>query len=268
MIKISPKKSLGQHFLTDKNISQKIIVDFDPKPNEYVIEIGPGEGSLTGLLIDSGCKLTAIEIDNRAAELIRKLYDEKVTVLEQDILKTDFIMLTKHLNCEKVRVIGNIPYYITSGIIFHIIEYRQFITDAMLMMQKEVAKRLIAKPRTKEYGSMSIAVQTYFNVKILFHVGPNSFFPAPKVTSSIVKFTVKKETGIEGLESLYEKIVQSGFNQRRKTLRNSLNGAIPDLKVRLKALDMACIKENQRAEELSVVDFIRLTKIVNELIGK
>lgn len=263
---VSPKKSLGQHFLTDKNISQKIIAEFQPLPNEPIVEIGPGTGALTTSLVQSGCNLLAIELDKRSVEHLNSVFDNKIQILQQDFLKINFSEITKHFVGEKVRVIGNIPYYITSAILVKIIENNNHISQALLMMQREVAERLVAKPRTKQYGALSVFMQTHSTMKILFHVTPKSFFPPPKVQSSVIRITMndtyKQITDI----TLFQKIVQSGFSQRRKTLKNSLAKAIENPEIRSKSLAAAGIIETQRAEELTFQEFINLANITASIL--
>jgi 16S rRNA (adenine1518-N6/adenine1519-N6)-dimethyltransferase len=157
---LAPRKSLGQNFLVDQNIARKIVETFAPRPDEPVVEIGPGQGALTGLLIERGARVLAVELDPRMAARIRELYADRVEVIEQDVLKINFAALAQAHNLERLRVIGNIPYYITSPILFRLIEFREVITEAMLMMQREVAMRLVAKGRTKDSGILSIMSQT------------------------------------------------------------------------------------------------------------
>jgi 16S rRNA (adenine1518-N6/adenine1519-N6)-dimethyltransferase len=258
---VTPKKSLGQNFLIDRNISAKIVREFAPMPDDLVVEIGPGEGALTEMLVESGCRLVAIELDNRLAVRLRERYGARIDVIEQDVLATDLGAISYRYNVEKIRVIGNIPYYITSPIIFHLIDNRSSVRDAMLMMQREVADRLVAQRRTKDYGILSIAAQTYSRPKLLFNVGPKCFYPPPRVTSAIVHFPFQDMDGIAGIERAHRAIVRASFNQRRKTLRNSLAQLIPDGNDRERILQEAGIGPGQRAEELTPEDFIRLARI-------
>lgn len=264
---IAPKKSLGQNFLVDRNIAAKILREFAAGPNQLVIEIGPGEGVLTGPLCEAGGRVVAIEIDPRAAERIRARFGDRVEVIESDVLEVDFQRLARERGVERLRVIGNIPYYITSPILFHLIDAREVLSDAMLMMQKEVAQRLIAPERTKEYGILAVISRTYARVRRLFDVGPRAFRPAPKVTSSVVRLEFVDRNGIAGVEREHRGLVRASFNQRRKTLRNSLRGLIPDEAERERIFSNASIQDTARAEELSPEDFIRLARVYADAVA-
>lgn len=258
---ITPKKSLGQNFLIDRNISAKIVREFDPKPGEVVVEIGPGEGALTGLLAESGADTIAVELDPRAAGRIRQEYGTRIEVVEDDFLRLDLRSLAAARNVERLRVIGNIPYYITSPILFHLIEQRDVTGDAMLMMQREVADRLVASPRTKDYGILSVMTQTYAEPKRLFDVGSRCFYPPPKVTSAVVRLLFRDIAGIAGIERQHRQIVRAAFNQRRKTLRNSLAQLLTTQEERDRVFEQAAITATARAEELTTAEFIRLARV-------
>lgn len=261
MERILPKKSLGQHFLTDRNIAEKIVRQFGAKPEEVVVEIGPGEGALTGLLVEHGCRLIAIELDPRAAERTRKQYHGKVEVMEQDFLTIDLPQIAAQQGVERLRVIGNIPYYITSPILFHLIEARAAVSDATLMMQLEVAERLVATPRTKEYGILAVALQTHAEVKKLFNVGPRCFYPPPNVNSAVVQLRFAERPQLEGIAKQHQQLVRAAFGQRRKTLRNSLAQLIGNPDHREELFRTAGIGPQQRAEELTIEDFLRLARV-------
>ena len=261
MTRPEPKKSLGQNFLVDRNIAAKIVREFAPSPGDIVVEIGPGQGALTGLLVESGCTLVAVELDRRMVELIGERYGTGVEVIEQDVLSVDLRAVAERHGVRKLRVIGNIPYYITSPIIFHLIDHREIVQDAVLMMQREVADRLVARPRSKDYGILSVMVQTYGQAKLLLNVGPRCFFPPPKVTSAVVRMAFQDAEGIGGIEREHRAVVRGAFNQRRKTLRNSLAQLIPNQEERDRIFEQAGIGPTQRAEELSREDFIRLARV-------
>lgn len=261
MERILPKKSLGQHFLTDRNIAEKIVRGFDPKPGDVVVEIGPGEGALTGLLCQQGCRLIAVELDPRAAARIRAEYQGNVEVIEQDFLTVDLAQIASASGVEQLRVIGNIPYYITSPILFHLIDAGATVSDATLMMQLEVAERLVARPRTKEYGILAVALQTHAEVRKLFNVGPRCFHPPPNVNSAVVGLQCTKRPELEGIAKQHRQIVRAAFGQRRKTLRNSLAQLIGNPEHREELLRTAGIGPQQRAEELSIEDFLRLARV-------
>jgi len=258
---ITPKKSLGQNFLIDRNISARIVREFAPQPGDTVVEIGPGEGALTGLLAGSGCRLAAIEVDPRAAERIRRDYGTRIEVIEDDFLRVDLRELAGRLRAERIRVIGNIPYYITSPILFHLFDQREMIGDAMVMMQREVADRLVAVPRTKDYGILSVVTRTFAEPKRLFDVGSRCFFPPPKVTSAVVRLAFRDLEGIAGIELQHRRIVRTAFNQRRKTLRNSLAQLLTTQEQRDRVFGQAGIAPTRRPEELSPAEFIRLARV-------
>jgi 16S rRNA (adenine1518-N6/adenine1519-N6)-dimethyltransferase len=257
----APKKSLGQNFLVDRNIAQKIVREFDPKPGETVVEIGPGQGALTGLLLESGCRLVAIELDKRMVEVLHAEHGTALEILEQDVLRVDFTALARERGVERLRVIGNIPYYITSAILFHLIEHRGVLVDASLMMQREVAERLVAKPRSKDYGILAVMTQTYSEPRLVVNVGPKCFFPPPRVNSSVVNLRFRLTEGVAGVERQHQVLVRAAFGQRRKTLRNALASVIADGEQRERVFAGAGIGATQRAEELSPADFIRLARI-------
>lgn len=256
----APKKSLGQNFLVDRNIAQKIVGAFDPKPGELVVEIGPGQGALTGLLLESGCRLVAIELDERMVELLRQTHGAALDIVQRDVLKVDLTALARERGVDRLRVIGNIPYYITSPILFHLIDHRDAVIDASLMMQREVAERLVAKPRTKEYGILSVMTQTYSEPRLVVNVGPRCFFPPPRVNSAVINLRFRPLEGITGIERQHGTLVRAAFNQRRKTLRNALASVIDDGEQRERVFAAAGIGATQRAEELGPADFIRLAR--------
>jgi 16S rRNA (adenine1518-N6/adenine1519-N6)-dimethyltransferase len=254
-----PKKSLGQNFLQDANISQKIVRLFNPQTSDSVVEIGPGKGALTGILLQTLPHLTVIELDDQLIAGLQVLFGDKITVIHNDILKVDLQSIVPNPGV-KIRLIGNIPYNITTPILFHVIDSAAAVKDFVVMMQTEVAQRLTASPRTKEYGILSIFMQYYCNPKILFSVSKNSFFPIPDVSSTIVHLDFENsfEPKVEN-DALFRKIVRGTFNTRRKTLRNGLkNINIPHDEVEKIPIDL-----DQRPEELSVADFVKLS---NDLV--
>jgi len=215
---IKPKKSLGQHFLKDANIVRKITAAIPAKADEHVIEIGPGTGALTEYLLESYKNLTAIEIDQRAVEVLNERFPN-LRLIQKDILKIDW---DEVLGSETgVHVVGNLPYYITSQILFNVMDQRKRFKSAIFMMQKEVAQRLIAEPHTKDYGILSVQVQLMSTPEILFDVSRNSFYPPPNVESSVVKLTFDK-ADLNCSDTHLKTVVRTAFNQRRKKLSNSL----------------------------------------------
>jgi 16S rRNA (adenine1518-N6/adenine1519-N6)-dimethyltransferase len=230
--RIRPKQSLGQNFLRDENISRKIVSSLNEQSDDVVLEIGPGEGALTKYLVQQTRNLVAVDVDRRVVERIEDAFGGKLTILHEDFLETDFAALLQDSK-QRLRIVGNIPYNITSPILFHILDNRTFVSDATLMMQKEVARRLVAKPNTKEYGIPSVFCQLFADVELLFDVSAKCFFPPPKVTSSVVRLKMLKEPRYEiADEAFFRAMVRAVFGKRRKTLRNSLGfflDPVPDV---------------------------------------
>lgn len=248
-----PKKSLGQNFLQDANVAQKIVRSFNPQHDDCVVEIGPGKGALTSLLLERVPHITVIELDNELAPQLQTQFGERITVIHRDVLELPISSLAQH--GKKVRLIGNIPYNITSPLLFHVIDSRDAVLDFVVMMQTEVAQRLTARPRTKEYGILSVFLQYYCTPKILFAVSRHSFFPVPSVSSAVVHLdftTPFKPQAID--DRVFRKIVRATFGMRRKTLRNGLKY----LGVPTSEFERLSVNLDQRPEELSVADFVTL----------
>lgn len=255
--KIKPLKRFGQNYLIDQNIINKIVETFNPQPNQNIIEIGPGTGALTKSLFGKIGPYTVIEIDTR---VIGKLKEELpgLKIINQDFLEIDLKGLIKPGG--NLRIIGNIPYNITSSIIFKLFYNRNFVTDALLMVQYEVAKRMTAERGTKDYGILSVLLDYFTNTKICFKISPNVFFPKPKVWSAIVHISFNKETDQLIADEDFVKVVKASFGNRRKTLKNSLSNSIFVGKIsQLKNFPL-----NRRAEELSTNDFLTLTRLLKE----
>lgn len=218
---LRPRKSLGQNFLRDQNILRKIVRAIDPQPTDAMIEIGPGEGALTQHLNSKVGWLVAVDVDRRSVERVREAFP-RVETVHNDFLKFDIENIARHYG-GMIRIVGNIPYNITSPILFHILDHRAFIRDAVLMVQKEVALRLVAGPGTKDYGILSIFFQVFTDVELLFDVSPNAFFPRPDVTSSVIRLTMVESPRHEiSNEKAFRGMVRSVFAKRRKMLRGSM----------------------------------------------
>ena len=248
------KKSLGQHFLKDGNMIRKIVDSIDAQPNDQVIEIGPGAGALTDYLVERFKNLTVIEIDQRMVELLTKKYPN-LDIIEKDILKYDWKDVVSV--DRPIHVIGNLPYYITSQILFSIMEQRARISSALLMMQKEVAERIVAGSGSKVYGILSVQCQLMSSPEILFNVPPSVFVPPPSVESSVVKFKFDKPELACTDENL-KTVVRMAFNQRRKKLSNALKRLDSDLPE--KDFDFSL-----RAEALSPEMYEKLTARLEQL---
>ena len=258
---LKPKKSLGQNFLVDKNILQKIVAACSINYDDQVLEIGPGRGELTGLLVQQAAKVIAFEIDRGLYEILLNTFTgvDNLRIVRQDILKAD---LGSYLgDSGKFRVIANIPYYITTQINELIVKNRNLIDSAYLTVQKEFAERMVAVSGSKVFGSFSCFVQYYTEPEILFKIKKTSFRPVPKVDSCLLKLKLRKEMLLgEAEEKKLFRITRTAFNQRRKTLRNSLEGVVA--KDKLEHFFSAFhIDENTRPESLSLADFINLAKL-------
>ena len=250
---VKPKKSLGQHFLKDNNIANKIVDSLDGKPKN-VLEIGPGMGILTKFLLKKKYNLRLVEIDSESISfLIKQLGVEKSIIIENDFLKLD---LNKVFSGNNFSIIGNFPYNISSQIVFKILENRNIIKEMCGMFQYEVAERICESEGSKKYGILSVLTQAFFEVSFLFEVSNRLFIPPPKVKSAVITLRRKDEIELGCDETLFFKIVKLSFQQRRKTIRNSLK------KINLSNnLREDSIFDN-RPEQLSVNQFIELTKLV------
>ncbi|MEI6631257.1 MAG: 16S rRNA (adenine(1518)-N(6)/adenine(1519)-N(6))-dimethyltransferase RsmA [bacterium] len=253
------KKSLGQNFLSDKNLQRKIVAGCSFKDTDTVLEIGPGLGALTRIIADKVGLLYAVEIDKALCRALEEEFKNSpnVKIIHQDILKLElpgYFIKPK----EKIKVVGNIPYYISTPIIECLIKYRRNIEEAFLTLQKEFAKRIVAHPGSKDYGSLSCFVQYYARAKILFTLKKNCFFPVPKIDSCFLRLNMKDELPLDqAKEKEFFKVVRASFNQRRKTLRNSLEGVFSKARLGL-FFTKYNIDKNTRPEELSPQDFINL----------
>ena len=267
------KKSFGQNFLTDTNILQKIVDTAEIDKNVNVIEIGPGIGALTEFLSENAAEVMAFEIDDRLVPILEDtLRDhENVNVINEDVLKADLQTRVKEFKNPElpIKVVANLPYYITTPILMHLIESKIPFAEFVVMMQKEVADRISAEPNTKAYGSLSIAVQYYMTAKVAFVVPRTVFVPAPNVDSAILKMTRRKQPLVEVKdEDFFFRVSKASFVHRRKTLWNNLTshfGKSEEVKNKLEqALENAAIKPSIRGEALSISDFARLSDALRE----
>ena len=267
------KKSFGQNFLTDTNILQKIVDTAEIDKNVNVIEIGPGIGALTEFLAESAAEVIAFEIDDRLVPILADtLRDfDNVTVVNQDILKVDLAQyIAEFKNPDlPIKVVANLPYYITTPILMHLIESGIPFSEFVVMMQKEVADRISAQPNTKAYGSLSIAVQYYMTAKVAFIVPRTVFVPAPNVDSAILKMVRRDQPAVEVQdEKFFFKVSKASFVHRRKTLWNNLTshfGKSEETKAKLTAaLEQAELSPSVRGEALTLADFARLADALKE----
>lgn len=249
------KKRFGQHFLVDQTIIDLITKHINVKSNDLMVEIGPGNGAITKPLAQYKPKLHLIEFDRDLIPILHQKFksDSNIIIHHEDALKFDYSLLGQDL-----RLVGNLPYNISTPLLFHLIQYRKNITDLNFMLQKEVAERLTASPGNKTFSKLTIMFGTFMDTEHLFDIPATAFKPSPKVTSSIVRIIPKNDSQILINDlNVLEKIVTSAFSQRRKTLRNSLKGIISD-----KIMQEVEIDPNQRAEELSIPIW---TKLANKI---
>ncbi|GFH41811.1 ribosomal RNA small subunit methyltransferase A [Lactococcus hodotermopsidis] len=263
------KKSLGQNFLTDTNILQKIVETAEIDDQTNVIEIGPGIGALTEFIAEKAAEVMAFEIDDRLMPILADtLRDfDNVTVINEDVLKAD---LARHIKNFKnpnlpIKVVANLPYYITTPILMHLIDSKIPFTEFVVMMQKEVADRISASPNTKAYGSLTIAVQYHMTAKVAFIVPKTVFVPAPNVDSAILKMTRRAAPMVEVTdEAFFFKVAKIAFRHRRKTLWNNLQSAFgktEEVRVQLtKSLENAEISPKIRGEALTIKEFAKLAE--------
>lgn len=252
---VKAKKHLGQHFLKDENIARKIVESLSFQGYDSILEVGPGTGVLTKYLLEKDQHLLLAEIDQESVDYLIENYDDiSESSFAGDFLKLDIAGQFK----APLAVIGNFPYNISSQILFKIVDHFTLIPEMAGMFQKEVAERTAAVPRNKDYGILSVLVQAYYDVEYLFTVSENVFNPPPKVKSGVIRLTRNVKEGLTGNEELFKKIVKAGFGQRRKKLSNALK--ILGIPESLKTHPFM----GQRAEELSVADFIGFTKLWKE----
>jgi 16S rRNA (adenine1518-N6/adenine1519-N6)-dimethyltransferase len=253
-----PLRKFGQNFLTQPAIARKIVNALYISGSDFVIEIGPGPGTLTRFILEKKPQsFTAIEVDPRWAEQLQKEFGASIQIIREDFLKTD--LLPKISSDQSTKIIGNIPYNITSSILFKLLDYFPEIDTSVLMMQKEVAQRIVSKPGSKSWGILSVLMQTFADVTFLFNVGHKNFKPAPKVDSSVLRFDYFKEiTDIDNL-AIYKKVIRTVFNYRRKMLRNSLSRIINQNIV--SSIDF--IDLSRRPEQLSISEFKQLSNKIN-----
>ncbi|MGN0032798.1 MAG: 16S rRNA (adenine(1518)-N(6)/adenine(1519)-N(6))-dimethyltransferase RsmA [Candidatus Limimorpha sp.] len=253
---VRPKKALGQHFLVDLNIARKI-VDALAKSHQIVIEVGAGMGVLTQYLInDQLDKLQIVEIDTESVNFLMKKFPMlDGHLINGDFLKTKIDAMASSNNASDVAVIGNFPYNISSQIFFQILKYRSLVSESVGMVQKEVAERIAAAPGNKTYGILSVLLQAWYDIEYLFTVNENVFNPPPKVKSAVIRLKRNDVDKLDCDEKMFVTIVKQSFNQRRKTLRNSLRPLIP-----AEVIDNDIF--NKRPEQLSVDEFVKLTNII------
>jgi len=255
---VRAKKHLGQHFLNDELIAQKITESLLFYSNyKYVLEVGPGMGVLTKyLLLNNNFDTHIIDIDKESIAYLKKNYPLlENKIIEGDFLKLDFNTL---FNQSNFAVIGNFPYNISTEILFKVLDNKEQIPEVVGMFQKEVAERIAAQPKNKTYGITSVLLQAFYDIEYLFTVNENVFIPPPRVKSAVIRLTRNATKQLQCDEKLFKQVVKAGFNQRRKTLRNSIKAFV------LKPEHADNLYLSKRAEELSVNDFVELTNMISQ----
>lgn len=258
-------KKLGQNFLIRKEVVDGIVAAGAVKEGDTVLEIGPGIGTLTQGLAETGADVVAVEVDKQLISVLAKTLQgyENVRVVHGDILKLD---ISREIMAEKYKVIANLPYYITTPIIMMLLEQRFPVEVLVTMVQKEVAERMVAKPGGKEYGSLSVAVQYYTEADIMFTVPPASFYPSPAVESAVIRCKVREKPPVDVVdEKAFFRIVKAAFSQRRKTFSNTLKAAGIEPELIAKMLDKAGIDGVRRGETLSLAEFAAVANAWVEL---
>lgn len=259
-----PRKALGQNFLTDQNIIAKILQAAELGANDRVLEVGPGRGALTNLLASRVRQLIAVEFDRDLAEILRQRFRDvpQVTVVEQDVLKVDFGTL---LSDFRFKVVANLPYNISTPVLFRFLEERRRFSKLVVMLQKEVGDRLAASADTGEYGVLTVLFRQWFEVKREFVVAPGCFFPAPKVDSVVLSLVPLATSRVEvGDQELFTRLVRAAFAMRRKTLWNCLKSAGIADAVRLEEVLFSCaIDGRRRGETLDIEEFARLSRTLS-----
>jgi 16S rRNA (adenine1518-N6/adenine1519-N6)-dimethyltransferase len=247
------KKHLGQNFLHERSVVDRIVLAVDPRPGDRIVEIGPGQGALTLPLLDRHGALTAIEFDRDLLQPLAAAASAhgELTLVAADVLRVDFTQLAEG---GQIRLVGNLPYNLSSPILFHALDHAAAVRDMHFMLQKEVVERMAAAPGNKVYGRLSVMLQAYCTVTPLFTVAPGAFRPAPKVDSAVVRLVPRGADAI-GIDDprRFAQIVRAAFGQRRKTLRNALDGVLDS-----SAMHAVGVRPESRAEQLAVADFIRL----------
>lgn len=253
---VTPKKFLGQHFLTDLQIAKQIADTLDDFSHIPAIEVGPGMGVLTQFIIEKNIDLTVVELDRESVPYLQKNFPS----LNGKIIEADFLKLKlTDIYPDQFTIIGNYPYNISSQIFFKVLDYKDHIPCCSGMLQKEVAERIASKPGKKAYGILSVLLQAWYDIEYLFTVSETVFNPPPKVKSAVIKLVRNKRTSIDCDEKLFKTVIKTSFNQRRKTLRNSMKPML--------GKDNAIYSDpifDKRPEQLSVEEFIYLTNLTQE----
>ena len=266
------KKKFGQNFLIDENVVEKIVRDAGVTKDDFVLEIGPGIGTMTQILCENAREVVAVEIDDKLIPILTEdtlSWYDNVTVIHEDILKLDIVKLANERNGGKpIKVVANLPYYITTPIIMGLFESHVPLDSITIMVQKEVADRMQVGPGTKDYGALSLAVQYYANPQILLNVPASCFMPRPNVDSAVIQLTRYEKPPVEVAdEHLMFRLIRASFNQRRKTMTNSV-GNSPELSVSKEqmaaALEKCGLSATVRGEALTLAQFAELANVLSD----
>lgn len=257
------RKRFGQNFLHDQAVIGRIIDSIDPQPDQHLLEIGPGQAALTRPLANSGARLDCVELDRDLAGYLEKEFrnQDKVTIHQQDILKFDLkTLVAEDEDTPRIRIIGNLPYNISTPVMFHLLQNHELISDMIFMLQLEVVQRLAAQPGDKNYGRLGLMAQYYCHIDHLFNVPSAAFTPQPKVSSAIVRLTPHQTFPVTAKDvGCLQTVIRTAFNQRRKTLKNALKGLIS-----IDRLSELPVDLSQRPETLSLADFVIISDQLSE----
>ncbi len=268
------KKSLGQNFLVDQNYIDKIIFALAPQPNQTIVEIGAGRGALTEKLVESGANIIAVELDRDLIPILQEKFQiaENFTLIEADALTLDFKKIAAKNPKSKIqnlRLAANLPYYISTAILQHLIEHRKVFSEMILMFQKEVVERITAEPETKQRGFLTVLVERYFKIEKLFDVPPSAFQPQPKIQSAVVRLITKTNGENKQESEIFRELVSCAFRQKRKTIQNNLKNAEGILQTAFEArggmkrvLENAEINLQRRAESLSLAEWTKISDLL------
>ena len=252
-----PRKRYGQHFLHDRGVIAKIVAAVDPQPGDAIVEIGPGTGALTAPLLDRVARLEAVEIDRDLAARLEAEHP-RLALHRGDVLRFDFARLP-----DRLRVVGNLPYNVSTPLLFRLVEVADRLRDAHLMLQKEVVDRMVAAPSTSEYGRLSVMLQYRFEMRKLFDVKPGAFRPPPKVDSAVVRLVPKPAAALAARDrAALARVVTAAFTKRRKTLRNALAGVVDEGGLRALGID-----PRLRPENLGVPQYVAIANAVGSSAG-
>lgn len=265
MERIRPKKSMGQNFLTDRNVLARIVEAVDPRPDDRILEVGPGQGALTGLLADRVERLLAVELDRQLVPLLERRFagNPRVEIVQADILRVPLGDLLESHSAGRWKVAANLPYNISSQVLFLFLDNLPCLSRLVLMLQKEVGDRLAASPGTKAYGMLSVFFQLHFDITREFVVKPGAFFPVPKVDSVVLSFEPLPAPRVKvGDELFFRRVVRAAFSQRRKTLWNCLRSSriVEEDDILRSAFERCGLDAGRRGETLDIAEFARLAQ--------